>query len=121
MARAKPSNKSGDAPLRLKAIEAITAPLGFYVLALLIIESFLGLVLINAKLDANNTMIGIYVGISMFLLVIIAVSIIVWARPSNLTFDKDAHLVDRGRVPYGSDLARVDPATLFSGPKNEET
>ena len=35
-------------------VEAVTAPLGFFVLALLIVESFLAAALIGGHIDAQN-------------------------------------------------------------------
>ena len=86
-----------------KVIEAITAPLGFFVLALLIIESFLSIVLLAGNLQEENKMIGIYIGISLFIAVIIVVFILVWFKPKNLTFDKESHLIDQGKASFGSD------------------
>lgn len=86
-----------------KIIEAITAPLGFFVLALLIIESFLSIVLLGGNLQEENKMIGIYIGISLFIVVIIVVFILVWFKPKNLTFDKESHLIDQGKASFGSD------------------
>lgn len=80
------------ATAREKIIDAITAPLGFFVLALLIVESFLATVLIGAGLSEPNKMIGMWVGIVLFLIVLIDVSIFVWCKPQNLTYDKAAHL-----------------------------
>jgi len=121
MTRSRKAIEGGEAPLRVKLVEAITAPLGFYVLALLIAETFLGAVLVSTKLDATNTMNGVWIGVAMFGFVVGVVSLFVWFRPSNLTFDKNAHLLDRGKVPYGSDQDRVDPKTLFTGDKKEES
>ena len=39
----------------------------------------------------------------MFGFVVLAVYSLVWFKPSNLTFDKHAHLMDRARVPWGTD------------------
>jgi len=44
------------APARTKLVRGITAPLGFYVLALLIVESFLAAVLIFAEIPAPERM-----------------------------------------------------------------
>jgi protein-S-isoprenylcysteine O-methyltransferase Ste14 len=100
-------------PARYKIIEAITAPLGFFVLALLIVEAFLASVLIGGNLEKQDQLTGVWIGVALFVFVIIAVWILVWFKPAHLTFDKDAHLVDRGKVPYGTDSRQVgDPGTL---------
>ena len=79
---------------KVKLVEAITTPLGFFVLALLIVE---------------------------FVLVIGVVSVFVWNKPDNLTFDKEAHLVDRGRIPYGSDEEQVSLQTMRQRSKRKNT
>ena len=107
-------------PGRAKLVAGTTAPLGFFALALLIIESFLGVVLIFADLPASERMTLVWVGVGMFALVMILVTLLVWFKPDNLTFDKEAHLVDRGKIPYGSD-ERVDtPEGILSSKKIQE-
>jgi tetratricopeptide (TPR) repeat protein len=73
---------------RDRLIEAIVAPLGFYVLALLIVEAFIGTVMISRNLDERF----VFVGIGMFVLVVVVVTVLVWMKPGHLTFDKMAHL-----------------------------
>ena len=89
-------------------MEVVTAPLGFFVLALLIVESFLtiALGLVRDSLDTENLLIVLYMGVGMFVLVIIVVAILVWNKPENLTFDKQAHL-DRSKATYGTDSQTV--------------
>jgi len=101
----------------VKIIEAITAPLGFFVLALLIVEGFLGTVLVWAQFEAKDKVTGMYLGVGMFVLVVAIVAIVVWYRPSNLTFDKEAHLLDRGKLPYGTDSNRVDRSKAIDDKK----
>lgn len=88
---------------KTQLIEAITAPLGFFVLALLIIETFLATVLIAAEIDKADRISGMYLGVMLFIFLTIVVSVLVWFKPDNLTFDKEAHLRDRGKPPFGSD------------------
>ena len=107
-------------PARAKLVAGITAPLGFYVLALLIVESFLAAVLILAEIPTSERMTGVLVGAGMFALVIVLVTLLVWKKPDNLTFDKEAHLVDRGKTPYGSDEESVPPEAVFSSTKAPE-
>ena len=100
-----------DIPARLRLIEAITTPLGFFVLALLIVETFLATVLVGGNLQLELKVVGMWAGLSMFVLVVIAVFVLVWSKPSHITFDKDAHLIERGKItaPYsgGADTANV--------------
>lgn len=77
---------------RNKLIDAITAPLGFFVLALLIVEASLSVVLVASDLQQSDKAIGMYLVVGMFILVAILVFLLVWHKPRNLTFDKAAHL-----------------------------
>lgn len=92
---------------RSQMIEVITAPLGFFVLALLIVESFLATVLVGASLEPTDKIYGMYLGVSLFLLVMLIVAVLVWFKPDNLTFDKEAHLRNRGKPPFGSDKKTI--------------
>ena len=76
----------------VKLVEVTRAPLGFFVLALLIVEAFLGTVLIGSDLPGENKVILAYMGVCMFVLVVSVVTALVWMKPENLTFDKQAHL-----------------------------
>ena len=93
---------------RIKIIEAITAPLGFFVLALLIVECFLATVLVGADFEKSDKILGMWMGVGLFVLVTILVFVLVWFKPQNLTFDKSAHLIDRGKAPFGADGYTVD-------------
>ena len=99
-------NNSKDIWVRI--VESITAPLGFFVLALLIVESFLASVLIFAGLEKAEKMIGIYIGAGLFILVTVAVAILDWFKATNLVYDKEAHLRERGRPPFGTSTGIVE-------------
>ena len=105
---------------RIKLVEAITNPLGFFVLALLIVEAFLGTVLVGASLVPGDKMTCIYMGVGLFVLVVGMVMAAVWFKPQNLTFDKDAHLADRRNIPFGSNTETVSAKSLFTSSKKEE-
>ena len=88
-------------------IAAVTTPLGFFVLALLIVESFLATVLIFAPLDPPNRMTCICLGFFLLIFVVLIVSIFTWFKPKNLTFGKQEHsnLMDaRKQYPQSSRL-----------------
>ncbi|MCU7925661.1 MAG: hypothetical protein KZQ97_04370 [Candidatus Thiodiazotropha sp. (ex Dulcina madagascariensis)] len=68
-------NSSTSATQRI--IEAITAPLGFFVLALLIVEGFLATVLVGAELAAGDKTTGMWLGVGLFILVTVAVFVLV--------------------------------------------
>ena len=89
-----------------KLIEAVTAPLGFFVLALLIVESFLAAALLGGGVVPDNQLTVIWMGVGLFILVTAIVAILVWMKPENLTFDKQAHL-DRSKAAYGTDTQTV--------------
>ena len=84
-------------------LEAITAPLGFFVLALLIVETFLGAILVGSALPDDQKITGMYIGIGLFIFVTLIVSVFVWFKPDHLTFDKEAHLRSKGKPPFGTD------------------
>lgn len=114
------NNSQNAAPIRVKLIEAISTPLGFFVLALLIVESFLAAVLIGTELAAGEKMNCVLLGVGMFILVVALVGALVWFKPYHLTFDKDAHLMDRARVPFGSNQGKESASSALSGQKLQE-
>jgi len=59
------NSKSGG--LRAGIIRAISTPLGFYVLSLLIVETTLGLVLTASKLNEEHVWIGFFIVMGLFL------------------------------------------------------
>jgi hypothetical protein len=115
--RKKPSPPG---PARAKLVEAINTPLGFFVLALLIVEAFLATVLLWAELASTEKMNCVWLGVGLFILVVAIVGILVWHRPLHLTFDRDAHLLDRGKMPFGTNQEKVSATTALSGQKHEE-
>ena len=98
MAKTKPPDAAVS---RVTVLEAITAPLGFFVLALLIVEAFLAAVLIGSNMDPKDKVVGMWAGVGMFVFVVGVAAVLVWFRPTNLTYDKHAHLIDRGKLPHG--------------------
>jgi hypothetical protein len=98
---------------RTRMIQVVNTPLGFFVLALLIVESFLATVMIGGNLQAGDKLLGMWLGIGLFVLVTSAVFALVWWKPEHLTFDKEAHLIDHGKI-YGSDSHRVDDLDQLS-------
>lgn len=90
----------------VKLLETIRAPLGFFVLALMIVESFLAAALLGWELDGDRRIALVYLGVGMFVLVIGVVTVLVWTKPENLTFDKQAHL-ERSKAEYGTESNTV--------------
>jgi len=87
---AQPKNLK-SAGLRVGIIRAISTPLGFYVLSLLIVEATIGLVLTASKLTEDHVWWGFFVVIGLFLLVFIVVTILVIWFPKNLLYGKEEH------------------------------
>ena len=100
---------------RTRIIEAVDKPLGFYVLSLLIVEGFLAAVLILADLDRNTRAWGMWAGVGLLVLVVGAVSIVVWFKPTNLTFTGFESLVEMGKIPYGTETEEIAEEDLPSG------
>ena len=90
----------------VKILEAIKAPLGFFVLALLIVEGFFAFAFSRGGLDGDGRLTVVYLGAGMFVMVVAVVAMLVWNKPENLTFDQQAHL-DRSRAEYGTDSKTV--------------
>ena len=82
-----PDNKG-----RTSLVSVITTPLGFFALALLIVEGFLGIILIGSNLEPVQKFVGLIIGAALFFVVVLIVTILVWAKPQNLTFGEKGHL-----------------------------
>jgi len=69
-------------------ISVITSPLGFFALSLLIVEGFLGIVVIGSgeNLEPLHRFWGMILATGSFAMVIIIVSLMVWLIPENLTY-----------------------------------
>jgi hypothetical protein len=83
-----PRSKKDD---RLKILEQIQTPLGFYVLALLIIESTLGMVLAFAGFEQNYKSYGFLLMIAVFTGLVLVVSGLTVFNPKNLLYGKEEH------------------------------
>lgn len=102
---------------RYKIIESIHSPLGLCVLALLIVSTFLAIVLTVGEFSVKLKFMGMLIGVLLFLIVFACVMLFVWFKPSHLTFDKNAHLIERKRTMQLSSklpqkiYLRVDPGS----------
>lgn len=69
-------------------IRAITTPLGFFALSLLIVEAFLGTTLVFSKgnQDTNFCFWGMIIGAVLFIVVVFGVWLLVWKKPENIVF-----------------------------------
>lgn len=108
---------------RFQVIGAITAPLGFFVLALLIVESFLAIILIYATLENADRVYGMYIGVGLFVYITFIVSLFVWFKPDNLIFDKEARLIDSGKADFGTDshTAKNQDLLKLSEPREQQS
>ena len=88
MPPAKTTRKPAD---RGDVIRAITTPLGFYALALLIVEATLAIVLTWSKLDAQHVWSGFLWMIGTFIGVVLIVTALTIFSPKNLLYGKEEH------------------------------
>lgn len=77
---------------RAGILYAITSPLGFFALSLLIVEGFLTIALVFSDLAASSKFFGMLIGAVLFLVVVIGVLLLVCYKPENLTFSENSHL-----------------------------
>lgn len=87
---------------RVKLIEAINKPLGFYVLSLLIVETFIGLVVGFKDWSEQYRFYGLLLGVGMFVYITLIVSLLVWFKAKNLVFDQAHHIKEQKNIPYGT-------------------
>ncbi len=67
-------------------IKAIITPLGFFALSLLIVEGFMGIILVFSKGNQSKDFyfLGMIIGAILFILVVILVWLLVWYKPENI-------------------------------------
>ena len=106
---------------RARLLEGITAPLGFFVLALLIVETFLGAVLIGAKLESAGQLTGMWLGASMFVLVVLLVFLLVWFKPENILFTKVEQAARIGILPATTPSPEPGPKKPKRGPTKRKS
>ena len=98
-----------------RLVEAIDKPLGFYVLALLIVEGLLTTLLIFSNVEPYAQVWGLWVVTGLFILVFATVSLFVWYKPTHLTFTGFEALVGMGKASYGTDEEEVAQRALPGG------
>lgn len=89
--------------MRHKAVQAIHSPLGFFVLALLIVEAFLLGAGIWFNLPELYKIIAIGVGIILFIGVFATVVWLVVRYPQNLVFSEESHIQIAKMKMFGSE------------------
>jgi hypothetical protein len=114
---------------RSKLISVIKAPLGFFALSLLIVEGFLGIVLIFSKAPTQQDslwgigfyMWGLIVGALLFLVVVIVVTLLAWFKAEVLTLEgpDQLYLLKQERIRFSQfknkdgGVTVEDPLGLF--------
>lgn len=83
--------RSGKEAAWIRILKQIQTPLGFFVLALLIIESTLCLVLTLAGFDQNYKWWGFVCMIAVFAAVVLIVTWLTVRMPTNLLYGKEEH------------------------------
>lgn len=98
--------------VRHKAIQAIHSPLGFFALALLIVEGFLFGVGAWFDLSAGWRIAAMAVGVILFLIVFGTVVFLVVLYPKNLVFSEESHIqYDRMQI-FGTEEREMTGRTL---------
>ncbi|MGH7982552.1 MAG: hypothetical protein ACREFF_05330 [Candidatus Udaeobacter sp.] len=87
------SKRAARSKIRGDLVRSITTPLGFFVLALLIVEVTLGIVLTQSKLSEEHVWQGFLCMIAIFVGVILIVAVFTILGPRNLLYGKEEHLV----------------------------
>ena len=95
-----------------RIIEVIDKPL---VLALLIVEAFLSTVLIFSDLNPGARERGMWAIVLLFVFVVGIVSLLVWHKPTHLTFTGFDSLVESGRASFGTYMKPVSGDELPTG------
>jgi heme A synthase len=69
---------------RTAIIKAIKHPLAFFTLALLLVETFIGTVVLKGNLQSGEKMAAIWAGVGMFVMVVLMVFLLTWFKPIHL-------------------------------------
>jgi len=109
-----PKSEKNTPVNRINIIGSVTSPLGFYVLALLIIEAFLGTALVAGGLEAKNKFDVIVAALAVFVIVVAAVTLLVWARPSHIMLNSKSTLPDSGKIVFQGEFKASGSETIQS-------
>lgn len=102
--------------MRARAVQAIHSPLGFFVLALLIVEGFLFGAGTWFDLSQPWKLAAIGIGVLLFLLVFGTVVWLVVKHPKNLVFSEESHVQFEAMKMYGSEERVLTGRTLGALP-----
>lgn len=104
---------------RSRIVSAAHSPLGFFVLALLIVETFLLGAGIWFGLPIAWKIAAIGTGIGLFLVVFGTVVWLVVAFPQNLVFGEESHVQFAAMMIFGNESARLTHNDLQTIPRQE--
>ncbi len=82
----------GASRSRTEILRQVTTPLGFYVLALLILEATLAIVLTCSRLTEEHVWCGFTWMIVIFVGVVLLVTLFVYWKPQSLLFEKEEYI-----------------------------
>jgi hypothetical protein len=92
---------------RSRVVRAAHSPLGFFVLALLIVEGFLAGAGIWFGLSDDWKIVAIGVGVALFLIVFGTVVWLVIAYPQNLVFSEESHVQYAAMKMFGTESQKL--------------
>ncbi|MBK5148048.1 hypothetical protein IQ285_10180 [Burkholderia sp. R-69608] len=98
---------------RTKFVSAAHSPLGFFVLALFIVEGFLLGAGRLFDLPPTARLVTLGMGVGLFLIVLIVVTVLVIWFPQNLVFGEESHINFARMQRFGSDQQSVSAANLI--------
>lgn len=101
---------------RWRVVSAAHSPLGFFVLALLIVEAFLLGSGTFFGLSENWKITSILIGVTLFLVVFFAVFWLVISHPQNLVFGEESHVQYAAMRMFGTESRRITGSDLNSLP-----
>jgi hypothetical protein len=93
--------------VRAKIMQSVHSPLGFFVLALLIVEIFLLGAGIWFHLEDSWKIVALGTGVLLFLVVFFTVVYLVVVHPRNLVFSEESHVQFAAMKLYGTEENQV--------------
>ena len=103
--------------MRTRAVQAVHSPLGFFVLALFIVEAFLLGAGIWFDLEDQLKLTALTVGVGLFLVVFGTVVFLVVKYPQNLVFSEESHVQYAAMKMFGSETKSITGRDLEALPQ----
>jgi hypothetical protein len=111
-----PNDPTGIFSVRGKVVQAVHSPLGFFVLALLIVEAFLWGAGTSFGLSEKWRIAALAIGVLLFLIVFGAVFWLVVNKPENLVFSEESHVQYAAMRMFGTESRRITGRDLSALP-----